>query len=165
MNTYIDPALLGAPTLVSGLGQWESLMRRGIASARCGNTALAAHLYGQSLHIAENLLSRGHVGLEADDRIAAFVVTHLNLADLYAEQAQLDAAVHYRCRAHEALMAMLRDPDGEPAMQSAACRHCRETHAALMAHLSEHGSDPAILAALRAGCMPFPLHGSSVLVH
>jgi hypothetical protein len=148
--------------LAPGLVEWQSLMRRGCDAARCGNTALAGHLYQQSLVIAQSLMAHGR-GFSADDRLAAFVVTHLNLADLHNDLEEPHAAVAHLCGAHETLMALVRDPHGDHDMQQAAFRHSRETHAALLSHLSEHGSHPAVLDALRAGCMPFPIARSHTL--
>ena len=169
MHTYVATSAGAVPTPFADLRAWESLMRRSIDAAGCGNSVLARHLCAQALLIAETLLAPGHEDLSADDRLAAFVVTHLRFADLHAEQGSgIDAAAVHRCRAHEALMALLRDPRAEPALQQAACRHSRETHAALLLHLTEHGSHPAIVAALHAGCMPIALPsapGGSNLLH
>jgi len=169
MHTYVAVPAGATSVPLADLRAWESLMRRSIEAARCGNTALAGHLCAQALLIAEALLGPGHEDLSADDRLAAFVVTHLQFADLHAEQGgDIDAAALYRCRAHQTLMALLRDPQAEPALQQAACRHSRETHAALLLHLIEHGSHPAIVAALHAGCMPIALPsvpGGSNLLH
>lgn len=141
-----------------GLRTWERVMRRGVDAARGGQLLLAEGLYLQALGLAQPLLDAGCAEC-ADDRIAAFVVTHLNLSDLHRDAERTEDAVAYLCVAHCRLMALLRDPQAEPALQQAACRHSRETHAALVAHLGEHGVHPAILAALRAGCMPFPPPG------
>ncbi len=156
MNVYFGASLHEAAMPAAGLAEWQSLMRRGREAARCGNTALAGHLYQQSLVIARGLIARGDTS-SADDRLAAFVVTHLNLADLHNDLDEPQAAVVHLCGAHETLMALMRDPAGDHDMQQAAFRHSKATHTALLDHLSEHGSHPAVLDALRAGCMPFPL--------
>ncbi len=102
-----------------GLRAWERVMRRGVDAARCGHLLLAEGLYLQALGLAQPLLGAG-CAERPDDRIAAFVVTHLNLSDLHRDAERIEDAV---------------------------------------AHLGEHGVHPAILAALRAGCMPFPPPG------
>ena len=155
MNTYSGVSFHDAASPAAGLAEWQSLMRRACDAARCGNTALAGHLYQQSLVIAQSLMTHGD-GFNADDRLAAFVVTRLNLADLHNDLDEPQAAVAHLCGAHETLMGLVRDQAGDHDMQQAAFRHSRETHAALLAYLSEHGSHPAVLDALRAGCMPFP---------
>ena len=147
-----------ASSLPTALHAWEDLMRRGLEAARRGQPGLAEGLCLRALLIAQSLLA-GAGDERADDRMAAFVVTHLNLADLHRDADRPHDAVDHLCAAHRTLMEMLRDARTDPALQQAAFRHSRETHAALLAHLGEHGSDPAIVAALRAGCMPFPPHG------
>jgi hypothetical protein len=158
----MDPLFSTSPVVAEasagGLPAWERLMRRGVDASRRGHLVLAEGLYLQALGIAQPLLE-AHGGESADNRVAAFVVTHLNLADLLRDAERTEEAVDHLCTAHRTLMALLRDGQTEPALQQAACRHSRETHAALVAHLSEHGAHPAILAALRAGCMPFPPPG------
>lgn len=146
----LAPASLPPP----GLPEWERLMRGACDAMRRGQAALAESTCLQALAIAQALLASGDVAC-ADDRVAAFVVTHLQLSDLHREADHAHAAAAYLCTAHCTLMALLRSAATEPALQQAAFRHSRETHAALLAHLAEHGSDPAIVAALRAGCMPF----------
>ncbi len=162
MNTYSGASFHDAAAPAAGLAEWQSLMQRGCDAARCGNTALAGHLFQQSLVIAQSLMTHGG-GFSADDRLAAFVVSRLNLADLHNDLDEPQATVAHLCGAHETLMALVRDPSGDHDMQQAAFRHSRETHAALLAHLNEHGSHPAVLDALRAGCMPFPLVRSHTL--
>lgn len=158
MNPSFSASNVMDPPADGGLLAWERLMRRGVDAARCGHLLLAEGLYLQALGVAQPLLDTG-CAERADDRIAAFVVTHLNLSDLHRDAERIEDAVAHLCVAHCRLMALLRDPQTEPALQQAACRHSRETHAALVVHLGEHGGHPAILAALRAGCMPFPPPG------
>ncbi len=165
MNPFSSISLTAGLPSVGGLREWEGLMRRGVDAARCGHAMLAEGLYLQALGIAQGLLEADARGHSADDRVAAFVVTHLNLADLHRDAEQTNEAVAHLCAAHRTLMALLRDAGTEPTLQQAACRHGRETHAALMAHLGEHGSHPAIVAALRAGCMPFPPPPHGITLH
>jgi hypothetical protein len=158
MDPLFSTTAVAAEASTGGLPAWERLMRRGVDASRRGHIVLAEGLYLQALGIAEPLLEAG--GSEsADNRVAAFVVTHLNLADLHRDADRTEDAVAHLCTAHRTLMALLREGQTEPALQQAACRHSRETHAALISHLGEHGAHPAILAALRAGCMPFPPPG------
>ena len=131
-------------------------MRTGTDAARCGQVLLAESLYLEALALASNLLDPATACDEpADDRVAAFVVTHLNLADLHAQEQHTATAAAYLCTAHRALMSLLGGAGIDPSLQRAALRHSRETHAALLEHLELHGDAEAVLAALRAGCMPF----------
>ncbi|MBB3181234.1 hypothetical protein [Variovorax sp. Sphag1AA] len=129
-------------------------MRNGTNAASSGQVLLAERLYLEALVISRALLEGSHVSAEPpDDRVAAFVVTHLNLADLHAEAENPALAADYLCTAHCALMSLLRDPGADRSLQQAALRHSRETHAALLEHLGQHGNVENVLAALRAGCM------------
>jgi len=66
--------------------QWERTMRTGTDAARYGRALLAEGLYLRALALSRRLLDHSSTGEErADDRVAAFVVTHLNLADLHTE--------------------------------------------------------------------------------
>jgi len=163
MNRSAGLPLAPAGSLPPGLPEWESLMRGACDARRRGQAALAEAGCRQALTVAQGLLSHGEAAC-ADDRVAAFVVTHLQLADLQRDAERIHDAAAHLCAAHCTLMALLRSPATEPLLQQAAFRHSRETHAALLAHLAEHGSDPAIVAALRAGCMPFShaAHGATL---
>lgn len=163
MNPSPDLLRTPAEPLPPGLPEWEGLMRGVCDAMRRGQASLAETTCLQALAIAQSLLTAGDAA-RADDRMAAFVVTHLQLADLCRNADREHDAVTHLCTAHCTLMALLRSGSTEPALQQAAFRHSRETHAALLAHLAEHGSDPAIVAALRAGCMPFShaAHGATL---
>jgi hypothetical protein len=141
MDPLFSTSAVAAEAATGGLPAWERLMRRGVDASRRGHIVLAEGFYQQALGIAQPLLEAGEGG-SADHRVAAFVVTHLNLADLHRDAERTDDAVGHLCTAHRTLMALLRDGQTEPALQQAACRHSRETHAALVLHLSEHGAHP-----------------------
>ena len=131
-------------------------MRSGTNAARCGYALIAEGLYLEALALSRALLACSPSEDEsADDRVAAFVVTHLNLADLHAEAEHTAAAAAWLCSAHCALMSLVRDPAADRDLQQAAVRHSRETHAALLEHLGQHGNADTVLTALRAGCMSF----------
>ncbi len=137
------------------LPKWQALMRRGMNADRGRAPAKAQALYLLARDIARVLLLQGSADpMSADDRVAAFVVTHLNLADAFADAGQPDVAATHLCAAHRDLIALLLDEGAAPELRQAACHHARETHAALVLHLSEHGEHPEIMAALRTGCLP-----------
>lgn len=148
-----------------GLRKWEHLMHQAVDATRCGSEVRAECLYREALSIAQRALESTTDALaSADDRVAAYVVTHLNLAELLVDADQCNDAIAGLCVAHRRLMALLRDPSAGPSMQLAACRHSRETHAALLSHLTGPESHPSIVAALHAGCLPFPV-SAGVTVH
>ena len=145
------------------LHEWKMLMDQGLHASRGHEPAQAQVLYQHALTFAQQLLvcPAGHV--TDDDRVAAFVVSSLNLAESLVDMDQVVDAVLCLSEAHRTLMALLRSEATSASLQQAACRHSRETHAALVKHWSEHGVHPEIIAALRDGCMPFPSNG--MLLH
>lgn len=156
MDTYFAAVPSLAPSGQPGLSEWKSLARQGMQARRSGNIPGAQGFYLQALHLAQALLQASYgSSCSTDDRMAAFVVSHLNLADLHAELDEITTAANWLCKAHQTLMDCLCDPQADAELQQAACRHSRETHAALLAHLAEHGSHPCIVQALHAGCLPF----------
>ena len=167
MDTYSSAQPFTSTATLPGLQEWEHLMRQAVDATRFGNAATAERLYREALFIAEAVLDDAacecptHAGACADDRVAAFVVTHLNLSELLVDADCAAEAIAGLCTAHRRLMALLRHPNTSPAMQLAACRHSRETHAALLSHLTGPDNHPAIVAALQAGCMPFPVRNAA----
>jgi len=162
MHTNTGIAAIASPSGEISLAHWERTMRRAIGAARLGQTVLALAVFQQALALARELLGAPPPG-RADDCVAALVVSHHNLADLQAEAGSNELAAAQLGRAHEALMAIVRDPAQDGAMQRAALRHSRETHAGLLRHLAEHGDHPLITRALRAGCLAIGLGGGATL--
>ena len=166
MHTHSHAEVPRGMTPSDCLREWEGTMRRGTDAARSGQPQRAGSFYLKALALSRALLGRAGAAAaddRSDDCVAAFVVTHLNLADLQAEAGETELAALYLGAAHCALMALLRDPGTDPAWRQAACRHSRETHAALLAYLDEHGHQADILAALHAGCLPFPPSRSTLV--
>lgn len=142
------------------LREWKAQMRQGVEASRGHEPLAARNFYLQALDLAQALLDEPACAvLDEDDRLAAFVVSHLNLAESLADGGDAAGARHQLCSAHRRLMDLLREPGTACALQRAACRHSRETHAALIVHLSEHGEHPEITDTLREACLPFPLQG------
>lgn len=140
------------------LHDWEALMRRAVHAARCHRPLEARRLYQRARALACRLLAwpttPSHE-LRDDDRVAAFVVTHLNLAESLAEAGLTAQAAACLCDAHRRLAALRHDDKVPASLQLAAHRHSRETHAALLAHLAEHGAAPDVADTLHDGAMPF----------
>lgn len=125
---------------------WERTMQRARGAARLGQMAMAYQQ--QALALSLRVLQQvPHAGCE-DDCVAALVVSHLNVADLQAQAAELDAAAHLRCRAHALVLGLLADGRHSPALRQAAVRHSRETLAALFVHVADHGPHPAVAQVL-----------------
>ncbi|MFT3814670.1 MAG: hypothetical protein QM740_15040 [Acidovorax sp.] len=112
------------------LDEWERLTRAGLEASRAHCVVHALAWHRQALRVAHQLME-AQAGVAEDDRLAAFVVAHLNLADCHADMNQPDAAAECLHCAHHTLLALLRDEAQPEPMRQAAARHVRETFAAL----------------------------------
>lgn len=87
------------------MDDWKRLISRGNTSFERGELGLARALYQDALFIAERRLSHWP---DADAAVAAFVVSHHNLADLYQRLDQLHEASDHLMAAHAGL---IRSPE------------------------------------------------------
>ena len=108
----------------------------------------------QAIPLAHQLLHSPYLSVQPDDYLAAWVVTHLWIAELLAERQQLPAAQDYLCDAHTALLDLGQRTE-VPLLQQAAWRHQRETLQALLQWQRQHGPSPRVNALLDATrCAP-----------
>ncbi|WP_298213582.1 hypothetical protein [Acidovorax sp.] len=131
---------------------WERTMRRAQAAERMGQAAMALAYQQQALALSLRVLEQSPPPGREDDCIAAVVVSHLNVADLQAQAAEIDACARLLCQAHALLQGLLTDGRRGIALRQAAWRHRREILSALQDHLRSHGPHPAIAEAL---ALPF----------
>lgn len=136
----------------SNLSVWENVMREAVRTSRAAPSNVMLNTYQQALEIAYRLIGQPPPG-RADDCVAALVVSHHNLADVHAEQGDIDSAADHLCRAHETLIRSFLDVSRDRSLQQAALRHSRETHFALLNHVRAHGAHPLATRALGAGCL------------
>jgi len=142
------------------LDEWQKLTRAGLAASQACCAAHALTWHARALQVAHQLLAGLEDGVEDDDRIAAFVVSHLNIADCYAEMDQPARAAECLCCAHHKLMALL-DGDAVPqSLQIIASRQLRQTYAAMSEYRARHGAHPQIEQALRACHAHIPAPGA-----
>ena len=127
-------------------------------------TALAATLEHRHLSALEHYRHAQQLGLQLlvaesgdiadDDRIAAYVVAHLNLADALAEADRPGAASECLHEAQQALMPFLQQDSTSQSMNLAIHRHLPQ----LLAARAEHGAaDPHAVAGVCASTSAFPL--------
>ena len=112
-------------------------------------TALAATLEHRHLSALEHYRHAQQLGLQLlvaepgdiadDDRIAAFVVAHLNLADALAEADRPGAASECLHEAQQALMPFLQQDSTRQSLSLAIYRHLPQ----LLAARAEHGTAAA----------------------
>ncbi|MCM8564046.1 hypothetical protein [Thauera linaloolentis] len=130
-------------------------MAQGLDADRGRRPAQARALYLRAQKIAYVLLAGPGGEVMDDDRVAAFVVTHLNLADALVDDGRSGEAAACLCAAHRTLMSLMCDETASASLRMAAGRHSRETHAALILHRSEYGDRPEIMAVLgNEGMLP-----------
>jgi len=108
------------------LQEWQRLTREGLEAYRAHCMAHALAWHQRALRVAQQLMDTP-AGVADDDRLAAFVVAHLNLADCHAgmnQPSEAQACLH--CAQHR-LLALLRDEARPQALRQAAARHLRAT--------------------------------------
>lgn len=107
----------------------------------------------QAIPLTHQLLRSPYLSVQPDDYLAAWVVTHLWIAELLAERQQLPAALDYLCDAHTALLGLGHRT--EVPLQQAAWRHQRETLQALLQWQRQHGPTSRVTELLDATrCAP-----------
>lgn len=112
------------------MDDWKRLISRGNASFERGELGLARALYQDALFIAERRLPSWP---DADAVVAAFVVSHHNLANLHQRLDQMAEAADHRMAAHARLIRHMADPACAPALQQAALRHSHRARAESLA--------------------------------
>lgn len=134
----------------AGLDPWEQLAQRAWRHFHAGQVESALALQMQALHAARRLLAGPLLAARPDDCLAAWVVSHHNLAELLALRHQPALAIEYLCEAHQGLLDLAGAQGGTPGIRHAAWRHLRETHAALLRWQHAQGPQPQVEAALQA---------------
>ncbi|WP_148715480.1 hypothetical protein [Chitinolyticbacter meiyuanensis] len=130
------------------IGHWRRAIVAGNRVHAAGDTDSARRAYLYALSLAQGLLSHGE---DADEAVAALVVTHHNLADLYLASRRAELAADHLCAVHRQLLTLA--DGGAPALLAAARMHLRRTRMELLRFLAEHGSHAHVEATL---ALPFP---------
>ncbi|RYF79420.1 MAG: hypothetical protein EOO29_17270 [Comamonadaceae bacterium] len=141
---FADAAATCGPT---GLADWEALTRAACqaqAEQRL-EQALAGHV--RALWVVEALLDGPVLRSHPDDCLAALVVSHHSLSDLYRRRGQPRPAAEHMCAPHELLLRLAGECMSP--VQEAAWRHLRETRAALLGWQERHGLHPLVEACSR----------------
>ncbi|WP_395027213.1 hypothetical protein [Comamonas odontotermitis] len=116
------------------LDEWKRLTQAGLQASRAHCAAHALTWHVKALRVANRLLLQSFDGVADDDRLAAFVVAHLNIADCYADMGQLSEAAECVDCAHHRLLALLQDEATPHPLRQAAYRHLHQTFAAQRRH-------------------------------
>ncbi len=134
----------------STLHAWEHLAQRAKQFTLNGKIESALALQIKALQVAARLLAGPLLHAQPDHCMAAWVVSHHNIAQLLEQRQQRVLALDYLCDAHIGLSSIESAQATPPEVQHAALRHLRETRSALLHWQSRHGSATCIDAALRA---------------
>lgn len=118
---------------------WKSTILKGNSCFNRGDLIDARELYLQALALAQVLLERWN---DPDEAMAAFVISHHNLADLHLSLHQPEESAEYLCAAHQRLLQVIQNPQLTPALRQAAFRHSHKTYSELLGFISEHGEYP-----------------------
>lgn len=118
---------------------WKRTIVKANSCFNAGELIEARELYLQALALAQVLFERWSV---ADEAVAAFVISHHNLADLHLALKQPEESAEYLCSAHQRLLLAIQTPRLSPALRQAAFNHSHKTYAELLGFINEHGEYP-----------------------
>ena len=104
-----------------------------------GDLVDARELYLQALALAQVLFERWH---DADEAVAACVISHHNLADLHLRLKQPQESAEYLCAIHQRLLRTSQDMRLPQALREAALRQSGKTYTELLNFISEYGQYP-----------------------
>ena len=93
----------------------------------------------QALALAQVLFERW---ADADEAVAACVISHHNLADLHLRLNQPEESAEYLCAIHQRLLQTMQDPRLNPQLREAALRQSSKTYVELLNFISDHGEYP-----------------------
>jgi hypothetical protein len=96
-------------------------------------------LSGNSCFNRGDLIDARELYLQA---LAAFVISHHNLADLHLSLGQPEESAEYLCAVHQRLLNVIQDPQMTPALRQAALRHSNKTYSELLGFVGQYGEYP-----------------------
>lgn len=118
---------------------WKRTIETGNRCFHGGDWVAAREHYLQALAEAQLLLERWG---DPESIVAAFVISHHNLADLHLRLGQPEEAAENLCASHERLLQAAANPDLPPTLRDVALRHSRRTYTELLHFISEYGAYP-----------------------
>lgn len=118
---------------------WKITIEAGNRCCAEGDWVQARELYLQALAEAQVLFGRWR---DHDMAVAAFVISHHNLADLHLMLGQPEEAAENLCASHERLLQTLANSELPQALRDTAMHHSRRTYLELLQFIAEHGAFP-----------------------
>lgn len=125
--------------------QWKRAITTGNRHFAQNDFETALYHYRQALAEAQRLFDKWP---DVDNAVAALVIAHHNLADLFLQQGRTDEAGCHLCRAHERLTGAIADVRLAPGLRQAALRHSSHTYARLLQFASQHGYEAQVAETL-----------------
>lgn len=148
----MQPTIHSAPPPVlppiDPLRRWREIIQRGNRAYDQGDDQNALHHYRLALGVADDMFGQLQ---DANAGVAAWVVSHHNLADAYERLGRVAEQGFHLCVAHERLHRTVDDDSLEPAWRAAAFRHSRRTYGELVRFLQRHPTDVRARAACALG--------------
>ncbi|WP_437881777.1 hypothetical protein [Pseudomonas sp. LRF_L74] len=118
---------------------WKLTIEAGNRCFHEGDWVAAREYYLQALAEAQLLFERWR---DPDAIVAAFVISHHNLADLHLALGHPEEAAENLCTSHERLLQAVADARLSSALRDAALQHSRHTYTELLRFIGEHGAYP-----------------------
>lgn len=118
---------------------WQETIEAGNRCFSDGDWVQARELYLRALAEAQVLFGRWP---DHNLAVAAFVISHHNLADLHLTLGQPEKAAENLCVSHERLLQTISDIEQPQALRDIALHHSRRTYIELLQFIAEHGAFP-----------------------
>ncbi|KPA96779.1 MULTISPECIES: hypothetical protein [Pseudomonas] len=118
---------------------WRRTIERANRYFNLGELVDAREHYLQALALAQVLFERWP---DAEEAVAACVISHHNLADLHLRLNQPEESVEYLCAIHQRLLQAMQDTRLPVALREAALHQSSKTYVELLAFISEYGEYP-----------------------
>ena len=106
----------------------------------------AREQYLQALALSRVLFERWH---DVDEAVAAYVISHHNLADVHLRLERPEESAEYLCAIQEHLLLCLVDVRLKPELRQACLRHSRHSYIELLQFTTAHGETPRIRRVLK----------------
>ena len=125
---------------------WKRTVELANALFSRGDYIDAREQYLQALALSQVLFERWY---DADEAVAAYVISHHNLADVHLRLEQPEESAEYLCAIHEYLLLCLVDVRLKPELRQACLRHSRHSYIELLHFTTAHGETPRIRRLLK----------------
>lgn len=118
---------------------WKRTIETGNRCFHGGDWVAAREYYLQALAEVQLLFERWQ---DAETVVAAFVISHHNLADLHLMLGQPEETAENLCASHERLLQAMADDSLPKPLRAAAMRHSQRTYTELLQFIGEYGAYP-----------------------